>query len=105
MLVAKRRLFRNRVPAIPGGGTITFVTPTSHSYDPEPVVREEAGTPAIVGSIRAGLAFALKEAVGAEEIRRREHAFVRRALESWSANPNIELLGNPDLERLAIVSL
>ena len=28
----------------------------------------------------AGLAFAIKEAVGTEEIRRREHDFARRAL-------------------------
>jgi len=55
--------------------------------------------------IRAGLAFALKEAVGSAEIRRREHDFARRALRSWAANPQIEILGNPELERLAIVSL
>ena len=82
-----------------------FVSPTERSYDPDPAVREEAGTPAIVESIRAGLVFALKEAVGAEEIRRREGAFARRALASWGENPNLRILGNPALERLAIVSL
>ena len=74
-------------------------------YHPDPAIREEGGTPAIVESIRAGLAFALKEAVGSDEIRRREHDFARRALRSWAANPQIEILGNPELERLAIVSL
>jgi hypothetical protein len=48
--------------------------------------------------------FALKDAVGADEIRRREHDFARRALASWGTNPNIEILGNPKLDRLAIVS-
>ncbi|HSL64092.1 MAG TPA: aminotransferase class V-fold PLP-dependent enzyme, partial [Gaiellaceae bacterium] len=105
VLVAKRALFRNRVPAVPGGGTITFVTPLGHTFHPDPEVREEGGTPGIVESIRAGLVFALKDAVGTDEIRRREDDFVRRALESWGANPRIELLGNPELERLAIVSL
>jgi selenocysteine lyase/cysteine desulfurase len=105
VLVAKRALFANRVPAVPGGGTITFVGPTSHSYHDDPVVREEGGTPAIVESIRAGLVFALKEAVGTDEIRRRDDSLVRRALASWGANPRIEILGNPDVERLAIVSL
>jgi selenocysteine lyase/cysteine desulfurase len=104
VLVAKRSLFRNRVPAVPGGGTVTFVSPTRHSYDPDPAVREEGGTPAIVESIRAGLVFALKEAVGPAEIRRREESFARRALASWGANPNIEILGNPEPERLAIIS-
>src|SRR5262249_26995230 len=89
VLVAKRRLFRNRVPSVPGGGTVTFVTPRGHSYDPDPEIREEGGTPAIVESIRAGVVFALKEAVGSDAIRRREHEFARRALDSWAENPNI----------------
>ena len=105
VLVAKRELFTNRVPTVPGGGTITFVSPKLHTYHPEPEIREEAGTPGIVESIRAGLVFALKEAVGADEIRRRETSFARRALTSWSANPRIDILGNTELERLAIVTL
>ena len=87
VLVAKRWLLRNRVPSVPGGGTILFVSPTGHSYHPDPEIREEGGTPAIVESIRAGLVFALKEAVGSEEIRRREHDFARRALRSWAREP------------------
>jgi hypothetical protein len=97
-------LLRNRVPSIPGGGTVLYVSPSRHAYHPEPEIREEGGTPAIVESIRAGLAFALKDAVGIEEIRRREHDLARRALGSWGANPRIEILGNTEIERLAIVS-
>jgi selenocysteine lyase/cysteine desulfurase len=104
VLVVKRTLLRNRVPAVPGGGTILFVSPHSHAYDPDPAIREEGGTPAIVESIRAGLVFALKEEVGAEEIRRREQDFARRALASWGANPNIEILGGTDAERLPVIS-
>jgi selenocysteine lyase/cysteine desulfurase len=114
VLVAKRALFRNAVPTVPAGGTILFVGPTAQSYHPDPEVREEGGTPAIVGSIRAGLAFALKEAVGAEEIRRRESALATRALRSWGGNPRIKLLGthppepslgiDPGPDRLAIIS-
>jgi selenocysteine lyase/cysteine desulfurase len=104
VLVVKRALLRTAVPTVPGGGTILFVSPTAQSYHPDPELREEGGTPAIVESIRAGLAFALKDAVGAEEIRRREHDLARRALRSLAANPRIEILGNRDAERLAIVS-
>ena len=49
VLVVKRALLRNRVPSVPGGGTVLFVTPSSHSYHPDPVIREEGGTPGIVG--------------------------------------------------------
>ena len=105
VLVVKRSLLRNRVPAVPGGGTVVFVSPYGHSYHPDPAIREEGGTPGIVESIRAGLAFELKEAVGSDEIRRRERDFARRALRSWGANPQIEILGDTERERLAIVSL
>ena len=100
----KRSLLRNSVPSVPGGGTVLFVTPSRHSYHPDPEIREEGGTPGIVESIRAGIAFTLKDAVGSDEICRREHDFARRALRSWSADPNIEILGSLELERLAIVS-
>ncbi len=104
VLVAKRALFRNRAPSVPGGGTILFVSQTGQSYHPDPEIREEGGTPAIVESIRAGLVFALKEAVGTDEIRRREERFVEKALTSWRTNPRIHVLGNPEADRIAIVS-
>lgn len=104
ILVAKRALLEHPVPAVPGGGTVRYVTPTTHAYHPRPETREEAGTPGIVESIRAGLVFALKDAVGCEEIRRQEDTLVSRALRSWEANPRIEILGDTGADRLAIVS-
>jgi selenocysteine lyase/cysteine desulfurase len=104
VLVAKRHLFANRVPATPGGGTIAYVTPDHQAYHPDPVQREEGGTPAIVESIRAGLAFGLKEAVGPDTIKELEESYVQSALESWASNPRLFVLGNPELRRVAIVS-
>ena len=104
LLVARRELFHNRVPTAPGGGTVKYVNPLEHVYDPDPEHREEGGTPAIVESIRAGLVFQLKEAVGVEAIREREETFIRRAIERWERNPAIEILGSHSLSRLSIVS-
>jgi selenocysteine lyase/cysteine desulfurase len=104
VLVVRCELVRNRVPTVPGGGTVTYVNPDAHRYLDDPVHREEGGTPAIVDSIRAGLVFQLKQAVGVDVIRRQEERFLRRAVRSWKANPNIEILGNLDAERLSIVS-
>lgn len=104
LLVARRELFTNRVPTVPGGGTVAYVTADDHRYIADTEHREEAGTPNIVGAIRCGLVFALKEAVGTEAIREREESFIRRAIASWSANPNIGILGNPEADRLSIVS-
>jgi selenocysteine lyase/cysteine desulfurase len=104
VLVARRELFRNRVPASPGGGTVVYVNPLEHVYLADPEHREEGGTPAIIESIRAGLAFQLKERVGDERIRALEESFIDRAMAAWSAEPDIALLGNPALPRLSIVS-
>src|SRR5262249_12363954 len=93
-----------RVPTVPGGGTVAFVDPVGHRYLDDPVAREEGGTPAIVESIRAGLVFGLKQAVGTDLIQAREEQLWRRALERWQANPAIDILGNPDARRLSIVA-
>jgi hypothetical protein len=78
VLVARRELYTNRVPSVPSGGTVEYVNPTEHVYLPDIEHREEGGTPDIVGSIRAGLVFQLKEAVGTDLIREREESFTHR---------------------------
>jgi len=104
VLVVKRALLTNTVPACPGGGTVAYVNEDEHRYVTDPVHREEGGTPAIIESVRAGLVFQLKEAVGAGAIREREVDFIQRAIASWSTNPNLAILGNQSAWRLSIVS-
>ncbi len=104
LLVVRRDLLRNKVPVVVGGGTVSYVNPTEHHYLDDPVHREEGGTPDIIGSIRAGLVFQLKQAVGVDLIREREKSFIDRAIASWSSNPSIEILGNHTADRLSIVS-
>src|SRR5215472_3089580 len=104
VLVVRRDLVRNPVPTVPGGGTVAFVDPVGHRYLDDPVAREEGGTPAIVESIRAGLVFALKEAVGTSLIAAREEHLWRHVLRRWADFPAIEVLGNRQSQRLSIVS-
>jgi selenocysteine lyase/cysteine desulfurase len=104
VLVARRELLANRVPSVPGGGTVAFVNPSGHRYLDDPAHREEGGTPAIIEAIRAGLVFQLKAAVGIDVIRSHEEMFVRRAVQAWQTEPAIEILGNLAAERLSIVS-
>ena len=104
VLIASRRILTNSVPDVVGGGTVAYVNPLEHRYLSDPAHREEAGTPAIIESIRAGLVFGLKDAVGVETIRALEHDFLTRALAAWGEHPNIQVLGNPEAERLSIVS-
>ncbi|HNM97721.1 MAG TPA: aminotransferase class V-fold PLP-dependent enzyme [Marmoricola sp.] len=104
VLVVRRELVTNRVPVVPGGGTVMYVNPTEHRYLTDPEHREEGGTPAIVESIRAGLVFGLKEAVGVETIRAEEERLLQRAVAAWQAEPGIQILGNLQAQRLSIVS-
>lgn len=104
VLVVRRELLTNRVPDVPGGGTVLYVNPTDHVYLTDPAHREEGGTPAIIESIRAGLVFQLKEAVGVETIEAREQELLRRAVAAWTAEPTLDILGNLEAKRLSIVS-
>ncbi|WP_041768320.1 aminotransferase class V-fold PLP-dependent enzyme [Pseudovibrio sp. FO-BEG1] len=105
VLIVSDAILKNRVPAMPGGGTVMYVTPEDHRYVADAERREEGGTPAIVESVRAGLVFKLQQAVGTDEIDRREESFVSRAVARWSKCENIEILGNTEAPRLSITSL
>ena len=105
VLVVSRELLTNSVPDVVGGGTVAYVNPLEHRYITDPAHREEAGTPAIIESIRAGLVFELKNAVGVDDDpgpRARLPAAGARGVER--STRRIQMLGNPDAERLSIVS-
>src|ERR1035438_6608880 len=104
VLVVHRALVRNTVPTVPGGGTVAFVDPAGHRYLDDPVAREEGGTPAIVESIRAGLVFGLKQAIGTDLIAAREERLWQQVLGRWEGNQRIEILGSHQARRLAVVS-
>ncbi|WP_306029464.1 aminotransferase class V-fold PLP-dependent enzyme [Stappia sp. MMSF_3263] len=102
LLVCDRSLFEGIEPTMTGGGTVSYVTATGHRYVASVERREEAGTPNIVGDIKAGLVLELKDRVGAREIERREAAMVERAMRSWAGDPNIEILGPAEADRIGV---
>ncbi|MEX0329344.1 MAG: aminotransferase class V-fold PLP-dependent enzyme [Ruegeria sp.] len=91
-------------PSWPGGGTVKFVSPWRHDYSDDLATREEAGTPNVVGDIRAALAFIVKDIVGTEEIARREVKYNQMAMDGWAGNPHLTLLGVGNSHRLPIFS-
>ncbi|MEX1196829.1 MAG: aminotransferase class V-fold PLP-dependent enzyme [Pseudohongiellaceae bacterium] len=105
VLIVKRHLATHAVPAMPGGGTVSFVTPDKHDYLQDLERREEGGTPGIVEAIRAGLVFRVQQTVGTARIESLERQHLQHALEAWRSHPSIHLLGDPEAERLSIVSL
>lgn len=93
VLAVKKRLLCNAVPATPGGGVVFYVSEDGHSYIQNSEEREEAGTPNIVGSIRAGLAFHLYDQIPSGAAKAREHSMRCRVLKAWGAHPRIDILG------------
>ncbi len=107
ILVANSALFRSRIPERPGGGTVDYVAAfdrLSVDYVRRIDEREEGGTPAIVGDLRAGAAFLVRELVGPARILRHEMEIAARASARLCRHPKIKLLGPKDLPRLAILS-
>ena len=107
VLVADRALFRSRTPERPGGGTVDYVSAFERvavDYVQRLDEREEGGTPAIMGDIRAGVAFLVKEAVGPARVLDHELSMSRHAMERLARHPKIRLLGSADLPRLGVVS-
>jgi selenocysteine lyase/cysteine desulfurase len=105
LLVANRKLFTNRVPAEPGGGTVLYTSPWDHRYLSRIEERETGGTPPIVQSIQAGLAFDLKAAIGTERIERIEQDYLSRALKAWMGHPGMWILGVTEARRLGVLSV
>ena len=104
LLICDRRLLDLPRPTISGGGTVSYVTASAHRYVTDPERREEAGTPAIVGDIRAGMVMELKHSFGAEAITRGEAAMTERMEHGLRAIPGLELLGPANRPRVGIFS-
>lgn len=104
VLIVRRDAVSVTRPSWPGGGTVRFVSPGGHDFSDSLETREEAGTPNVIGDIRAALAFLIKDAIGEQAMRERNAELTRRALAAWAGLERLELLGPPSPARLPIFS-
>lgn len=104
ILILRRDALSTEKPSWPGGGTVKFVSPRTHDYSDSLEAREEAGTPNVIGDIRAALAFIVKDAIGLDAMVTRNRELVQRALRAWEGIPQLELLGLCEPDRLPIFS-
>lgn len=104
VMILRRDSVTSDRPTLPGGGTVRFVSPLDHDYAASVEAREEAGTPNVVGDIRAALVFLTKAAAGQDRISARNARLLARGLARLGNHPRIELLGNADAPRLPIFS-
>jgi len=105
ILIIRRTVVKRQIPTHPGGGTVRFVSPWGHDYLEDVVAREEAGTPNLVGDIRAALAFIVKDVIGQVAIDARERALNQMAMAGLVDLPNLTILGTGHGHRLPIYSM
>ncbi|MCP4301973.1 MAG: aminotransferase class V-fold PLP-dependent enzyme [Gammaproteobacteria bacterium] len=106
VLVFNQRIYdRELPPSMSAGGTVDYVGMKDQDFISRIEEREKAGTPGVLQTLKAGLVFQIKDDVGVDVINAREHELTNRAMKSWGANENIEVLGNPDPScRVGIIS-
>jgi len=104
VLIVKKRLLSNAIPSEPSGGTVFFVTNSSTTYLGNFHEREEGGTQDIVGSVRAALAFQLKDGIGAFQISEIEHTYTQVAIKRLQKIPQLHILGDLKFPRLGVIS-
>uniref|UniRef100_UPI003BAC8C8B aminotransferase class V-fold PLP-dependent enzyme n=1 Tax=Stappia sp. TaxID=1870903 RepID=UPI003BAC8C8B len=104
VLALRESAVLRKQPSWPGGGTVSFVSPWGEDYSGSLVAREEAGTPDMLGDIRAALAFLVKRAVGVETIVARDKDLAEKAFAVWDKVPEVEVLAGDRRNRLPIFS-
>jgi selenocysteine lyase/cysteine desulfurase len=105
VLIFDSKLYHNRVPDNPGGGTVDWTNPWGkHKFISNIELREDGGTPAFLQTIKAALCIELKEKMGIKNIRQREEELVRIAFDELSAIPNLHILAGNIKHRLGAIS-
>ncbi len=105
VLIFNKKLYTNRVPDMPGGGTVSWTNPWGgHHYFEDIETREDGGTPAFIQTIRAALAIRLKEQIGVDRIEHREAELLEIAFARLSTVPGLNILAPDHKQRLGVIS-
>ncbi|MDR4889785.1 aminotransferase class V-fold PLP-dependent enzyme [Fredinandcohnia sp. QZ13] len=105
VLVFDSRIYTNKVPDHPGGGTVLWTNPWGeHKYFNDIELREDGGTPGILQSIRTALCMNLKNEMGIKNMLNREKEQLRLLFSHLEKIPEIHILAGNIKDRIGIVS-
>ena len=105
LLAVRKNLFdANAKPTFAGGGTVRYVSRTSHFFIDGVEEREDAGTPGRLQLIRAALAYQLRNELGFEWIASRKKALYERFIEGLKEIEGATCYGCRKADNIGIVS-
>lgn len=89
LLAIKKELVKSDKPTFAAGGTVSYVSRSSHFFAPSVERTEEGGTQHVMGLIRAALAYRLRNEVGLDVIKSREDELARQFCEGLDKIPEV----------------
>ena len=105
VLIFNKKLYKNRIPDNPGGGTVKWTNPWGgHSFFDSVEAREDGGTPGFLQTMRAALSISLKEKMGMDKIRQRENELVRKCFNELPKIKGLQVLAKEVRYRLGVFS-
>jgi len=105
ILIFDPRLYKNRVPDNPGGGTVDWTNPWGgHKYIEQIEAREDGGTPAFLQTIQVAFCIQLKEKMGVENMLRREEELLDQIWQRFDNLPKLHVLAPQHRDRLGVIS-
>jgi selenocysteine lyase/cysteine desulfurase len=105
VLIFDRSLYKSTIPDNPGGGTVDWTNPWGeYKYIDDIEIREDGGTPGFLQAIRTALAIEVKNQMGTDKIRDREHELVRKAFAEFRKVKGVKILADNVEDRLGVFS-
>lgn len=105
VLVFDSKLYKNRIPDQPGGGTVDWTNPWGgHKYHDQIEEREDGGTPGFLQAIKVALCMQLKDQMEVSKILRREREQLDILWPVLDSISNLHLLATQHRHRLGVIS-
>ena len=105
ILLFNQKLYSNKVPDNPGGGTVDWTNPWGeHKYYDAIEAREDGGTPSFIQTMRVALCIQLKEKMSTKKILEREHEMLDLIWPTLESIDNLHILADNIKDRLGVIS-
>lgn len=105
VLIFNNKLYKNKTPDHPGGGTVLWTNPYGeHRYFEDIEAREDGGTPGFLQCIKAALAIELKERMSIDYMLKREEELLRILFKELKKIPQLIIYEEDKENRLGIIS-